>query len=163
MNVAGKMRPPRNSELAATSRATILMPAITASWAASYVAAVLQQLADLLEALEHRDRAADEAEDAEEETADGRDEDRVPQRVHRAVDDRERGERGEADDRAPHATITPVSRSIACGPPYGGRSNAERRRAQQVHRDRPGARRDQRQEQPVPERRRPSSARRRGR
>ena len=35
MNVAGKMRPPRNSALAATSRARILMPAITASWVPS--------------------------------------------------------------------------------------------------------------------------------
>ena len=35
MNVAGKIRPPRNSAHAATSRATILMPAMTASWPAS--------------------------------------------------------------------------------------------------------------------------------
>ena len=53
---------------------------------------------------------------------------------------------------APHATSEPVSRSMACGLPYAGRSNCERRGAEEVHRDRAGPRGGHREEQPIPQR-----------
>ena len=45
-----------------------------------------------------------------------------------------------------------MSRSIACGLPYGGRSNASGGAPEQVHRDRAGAGGGDGEEQPVPER-----------